>query len=485
MANKIKNLFEWNVISISYTAMRILIAFFIILILILSIGIYYYFTREPEEIRKARDQIQSINLQMSSIRKVDRNLYDQRDALEVRELYDNALEAYNEDKFSISMSYSSRALGILDRMNKDIALKLEPQRSLYATLSHIQGTVNVRRSGELEWTRASRNMKISKGDTIRTLMNSQAYISFEDGSKMHLHANSYLEIGDLWEDRATRRSQKRVSLSEPESKLDFSTESSHSEYIVQTPDIDTKIEGRASGHIDYISEDERSVIVYEGEATVTRTIEDAKRDYRVKRHTGLQYNLASDEANIIDLPDPVHLLSPIDKKIFPMTQDRSINTQWRDLNDYNRYIIEISTDSFFSNSIRKEVRNSKEALLTNLTEGNYFWRVFAINQEGINSPPSSRFNFRVIRDFDPISRDKPSLSIETPLTFGPFAIISGKTDSGILIFINEQRFDVRDDGHFQSTIRFDEGGSHEIDIIARNPRNDLETIKTVTVDIII
>lgn len=479
MPKKIKSLFEWNVIAISYTTIRILVVFFVLFVLFLSIGIYYYFTREPEEVRQAREKIQNINVQIGNIRKIDRRYYNQNDAAEVAELYQNARRSYNEQEYRESITHSSKAIEILEKMNEEIELRREPQLELYATLTHMKGTVNVRKAGDLEWRRADHNMRIFQGDTIRTLTDSQVLITFEDGSRMQLHPNSYMEIGDLVEDRRTRHKRSRVVLKEPKSKVDFATERS-TDLTIQTKGVDTRIvEQRSSGIIDYRDDNIIDVRVYEGRANITGL----DKEYAVSERRAAEINTATERVRTMDLPRPVSLFSPIDRKIFSVVRDRLIRTEWIDPGNHQNYVVEISTNHYFTNTLRSTIRNSTKLDLFNIREGSYYWRVYAVNSEGVIGVPSAVFSFIVLGDFEHFDQEKPKLTVNQPQIFGRFVIITGSTDKGAVIFANNERVDVRADGRFQSTIEFNTAGDHQIRIISRNPRNDLETIEILEVTI--
>ncbi len=482
MANKIKSIFEWNIIAISYTTLRILTVSFIIFILALSVGIYYYFTRIPEETRTARELMQSINIQISNIQKVDKRYYSQADLKEATDFYNNAKSSYDQESFSVSIAFSKKSLEILERMNEEIELKREPHRNLNAIITHLQGTVNIRKSGELEWIKAEQNVRLEKGDTIRTLSNSQAFITFEDGSKMQLHPNSYMEIGDLWEDKRTKSRQSKVLLNEPESKVDFVTESNNVNLTIQTPGVDTRIvEKRSSGVVDYKSKEKIDVKLYEGEAS----IKSSDKDYVLQRNKSIEIDTKDDKADIFDIPQPVSLINPIDKKVISLSKEKNITAQWEDQRNINKYIVEVSTNPYFTEKISTTVSNTKQIVFTNVEEGNYYWRVFAVDRKGIQGAPSASFFFKVIGEIDQRSQLRPALSLDQPLIFGPFVIISGTTDKGSIVFVNKERFDVHDDGSFQATIKLSMSGQHTITVVAKNPKNDLETAENITVQILI
>lgn len=482
MANKIKSIFEWNIIAISYTTLRIITVSFIIFILALSVGIYYYFTRIPQETKTARELMQSINLQVNNIKKIDDKYYNQKDLGSAEDYYNNAKTSYEQENFSVSIAYSKKALEILDRINEEIEIKREPHRNLNAIINHVQGTVNIRKSGELEWVKAEQNVRLAKGDTIRTLSNSQAFITFEDGSKMQLHPNSYMEIGDLWEDRKTRNKQSKVLLNEPKSKVDFVTESNNVNLTIQTPGVDTRIvEKRSSGMVDYKSEEEVDVKLYEGQASV----KSINKDFILDRNKSIEINIKEDKANILDIPPPVSLVNPMDKKVISISKDRRITAQWVDLSHIQKYIVEVSTNPYFTEKISTQVANSNQIAFTNVEEGNYYWRVIAVDRKGVLGAPSATFFFKVIGEIDQRSQLRPSLTLDQPLIFGPFVIITGKTDKGSIIFANNERFDVRDDGTFQATVKVEMSGQHSITVVSRNPKNDMETSEQITVQIIV
>jgi len=488
MKKGIAKIFQWNVISISYTTLRVIAVVGLLLIVGLSLGLYYYFTKEPTDMSKARSLLQEVTVGVRKIERVDAKYYDNKLFMECKSYASQAKDAFTRKEYNVSGDYSEQALDLIFDLNEQIEIKKKPHRALYAIITYISGEVNIRRSGEFAWIKASKNTRLGKGDTVRTLTKSEAVITFEDESKMHLYPNSYMEIGALWEDRKTRKKQSNVRLVRARSKVDFATVNIDTNLSIETPIARTRIkQKKTEGQLHYKENEDLQLTIVRGEATVKRKGEAAGQDggdIMVGSNKLLGLNAKSGAYNIEDLPLPPLLISPVDKKIVTRGKGHMVLLQWIQVPKVAEYLLEVSNNPYFASAVNKQLHGNSIQLVK-LKEGNYYWRVASVNERGFQGGFSNYFYFKVIGDTEIILSNKaPSLLLESPMVFGPFVIISGRTDKGMIIFANNKQFDVNEDGRFEITLRLDKPGDNIITVVTRNPKNDLETREDVTVNIL-
>jgi len=68
------------------------------------------------------------------------------------------------------------------------------EKSLEGTFTHLIGEVKVKSTNSNEWVNAEQNMPVYRGDKIRTGTNSEAEITFDEGTVIRLEAKSFLII---------------------------------------------------------------------------------------------------------------------------------------------------------------------------------------------------------------------------------------------------------------------------------------------------
>jgi hypothetical protein len=169
-------------------------------------------------------------------------------------------------------------------------------------------------------------------------------------------------------------------------------------------------------------------------------------------------------------PPPVSLISPSDSLFF---SDTTPSFDWSDVSDANgigSYAIEIDDDLDFSSPTEYRVETSSFNLPAQLGDGQYFWRVWAVDSAGNAGQKSVPFSFNV----DTVSPAPPI--IISPLTGAqindPTPLIAGRAEpnSFLNIFV---------DG-FQNTINVPDNGVWEFSTGLLD--SDLHTVYAVSSD---
>jgi hypothetical protein len=65
------------------------------------------------------------------------------------------------------------------------------------TISHLQGDVQVLKSGKTEWVQAQLQMVLGTGDSLKTGIDSLAVVTFFEGSTIELKASTHIRIAEL------------------------------------------------------------------------------------------------------------------------------------------------------------------------------------------------------------------------------------------------------------------------------------------------
>ena len=97
--------------------------------------------------------------------------------------------------------------------SKEESMDRTQVRANKGVITYLEGQVQVKKSGETEWSAARPNMILSEKDQIRVQAKSRAELILDNQSVMRLSENTLLTIHKLEEEVATRKETTRVELS--------------------------------------------------------------------------------------------------------------------------------------------------------------------------------------------------------------------------------------------------------------------------------
>jgi hypothetical protein len=111
---------------------------------------------------------------------------------------------------------------------------------------------------------------------------------------------------------------------------------------------------------------------------------------------------------------------------------------------------------------RKDVRGNQQEI-RGLDVGKYYWRVAAIDKDGVEGGFSAFFGFTIAqRPREGIGAAQPPLAIEFLDVRSNILQIRGRTEPGASLTVNGQRVDVGADGRFNDIVTLDKAGKQEV-----------------------
>ena len=141
---------------------------------------------------------------------------------------------------------------------------------------------------------------------------------------------------------------------------------------------------------------------------------------------------------------------------------------WKEVKGAAAYhvVVDFST-SFVRPLVDQKGWKALRLELRGLEVGKYYWKVAAVDSNGVEGSFSEFYRFSVTRPGPGQAADTPpSLDIESLEPSGNILHVKGRTEPGVNLTVNGQRVDVQTDGTFNEFITLDRAGQQTVVIRA-------------------
>lgn len=334
-----------------------------------------------------------------------------------------------------------------------------PPISTSARFTNIDGSVQVRVAGTLQWVGADKTIVLNKADLVRTGSGASAEIRFFDGTVFHVRADSLLAIEETSEDPASKRRVVAARISSGE--VNFQTVPRNvpgSAAVFSTPTVRTTAGDNSAGNILVQESGDSGIKIFRGTARAeSRTGE--KID--LAANTGVRVDAGGKLGPKITLPGIPILLAPPDQADIRYPNPPSATTllAWKAVAGAVSYHLQLDYGPAFSRPVvdRKNWQSGSMEL-RGLDVGTYYWKVAALDKDSVEGSFSEFSRFSVTRPTGvPAGGPPPPLIIDPLEPRGNILQVKGKTEAGASLTVNGQRVDVQADGSFNEFITL-EGG---------------------------
>jgi hypothetical protein len=194
---------------------------------------------------------------------------------------------------------------------------------------------------------------------------------------------------------------------------------------------------------------------------------------QVETRTGERVNLGPSEAVVVDAsgkaapkqvlpPVPTLLAPPHQAEItYPDPTRATTMLAWKAVPGATSYHVMLDYSAYFNRPIvdRGGIGDSS-VQLQGLDTGKYYWRVAAVDKDGVEGAFSEFARFTVVRRGGPgtAGGPPPPLAIQELELRTNILQIKGRTEPGATVTVNGQRVDVQHDGSFNEFITLDKPG---------------------------
>jgi hypothetical protein len=340
-----------------------------------------------------------------------------------------------------------------------------------ARITAVEGQVKVKPNQKEAWGSARLQDQLHVGDVLQTENRSGAQISFNSGSVVSVRPDSVVYIGGSAEasTAAWRVQSGRVNFSVGEETTE-----------IVTPTVKTTALQNATGNIDVGAAGETGVKIFRGQAEVETT---QGQRITLNENQAVQVDAAGKAGSKLDLPPPPTLVAPASKSQLPLVAPpgASATLSWNEVKNGVTYRVAMDYNVTQANLLLSAALDEPGITgtrhdLKGLNLGRYFWRVAAVNKDGLEGAFSRVSFFAVVPPRAPEPAPTPGAGDEAPTLLlqaleevAPGIVhVGGRTDPGATVTVNGTPVKVMPDGSFSEYVRRSGPG----DIVVRTTSPD-------------
>lgn len=345
----------------------------------------------------------------------------------------------------------------------------EPGKQV-ARVTGIVGTVRVQPNEMEVWNDLKLADRLHVGDVVQTEQGSGVEISFDTGSMVRVRPDSIVYLGSSAEgSTAAWRVQS--------GRVNFSVTGEVTQIV--TPTATTTAQHNASGHVDVGASGETGVKIFSGEAQVETTAGDI---LTLRENEAVQVDARGRAGEKLNLPPPPKLLSPTLRAILPFAvpPEATAELMWEAVLNGQTYHVSLDYNVVQANLLLSATLDAPGLTRTvhelkGLDPGRYFWRVAAVNEDGLEGA-FSRVSFFLVEGLpEAVAVEVPAPAPRLPfVTLAPLSEVApgilhvhGRADPGSTVTVNGREVVVLADGSFSEHVRRPAGA--EVTVRATGP----------------
>lgn len=361
-----------------------------------------------------------------------------------------------------------------------------------AKFVRVVGTVEVKKREESRWVPAVPQMALDPGDLIRSKAESSAQLIFFDGVSLVVSPQSLIEVElrGVTRDGLNRNPNVHltvgtVDLSTPK----FNVAGTHPS--LSTDNVETTVRNDTDVRVARDEETHATDLVVSGSGGVEIQSSLGERADLLPNE-GARVVGSGDEVRTVKriLPKTPLLVLPTDNKVFYDAPKEGIDLRWQNVSTAAAYHVQMSDSSLWARRILDKSDVSGEAVLVvkNLPFGDYYWRVATIDGSGNESAFSQYRKFSLPRPGERKEESgdatPPRLAVLKNMVFENIVIISGETEPGAILTVNDEKADVEENGRFTHFTVLYNDGPNKVAVVARDAAGNM-TRRTIRVDVAI
>ncbi len=312
-----------------------------------------------------------------------------------------------------------------------------------AIINYRKGTVQRREVKSRLWNNASVNTILMEMDRVRTLSESYAGVLFRDEKRLRLEENSLALIQKMRSNKLKNTEDLSIRLLEGDLSVFFGGGKSGSNFRLEIPGIETKINSSRF----WVSHDDKATRFsnFDGELEISI----GKDSLVIGKNQGSVVKRNQKKLKLNNLLPKTNLISP--PASATVLGDRLV-LEWEPVKGAHRYWVEISNDKMFDRIVySKKTFTSTRYICENVPNDIYYWRVSAVDENGLPSPKSEIRVVSVLKDTIP-----PYLRITFPtkgaVVRDGIITLLGEAELGASIIVKGKRLRLDPMGNFRAWV---------------------------------
>jgi len=313
-----------------------------------------------------------------------------------------------------------------------------------AVVQDRKGHVHSRKPSDNLWKDVSRYDILKEGERIRALSQSYCDILFRNDTRIRLNENSQALIRKMRANLLEDTGEAKVSLVKGDVLALLASGKKNDRFQLDVPGVDTKVNSKFF----WVGRDKEGTRFanYDGEIEIASA---GSKVVLTKNHGSVVLHNQKPSSPRELISSPMLLKPENGYEGF----DINMPLTWEEVKNADYYLLEFSHNVSFSPIIySKKIETTSVIFPKHLVGGpshdQVYWRVSAVSSEKLRSRPSEARFVRIILDDKP-----PFLVIQSPdegLVLSENMVeISGMTESGITLTIEDQPVEIKGNGKFQ------------------------------------
>lgn len=323
----------------------------------------------------------------------------------------------------------------------------------------LEGSVQVKRSGTLEWLAANPTMMLRQNDLVKTGSGGAAEIRFADGTVFAVRPDSLITIEESTQNPISRQQRNALSIQSGEANFQTASRGVPGSTTISTPTVRTTAERDTAGNIQVADSGATGVRIFRG-AGQAQTRSGQK--IALATNEGVRVDAGGAAGQKIALPTVPQLTAPsnLAEIAYPDLSQGITLLLWGAVEGSSGYRVMVDfTPTFARPLYDRQGHRSTQMELRGLEAGSYYWKVAALDASGVEGSFSAPWRFTLSKA---PAGEPPPLSLERLELKGNVLHVSGRTEPGATLLLNGERLEVLPDGSFNEFLTFADGGTASV-----------------------
>jgi hypothetical protein len=338
-----------------------------------------------------------------------------------------------------------------------------------ARFERIDGSVQVKRAGTLEWMTATRAVVLRPNDLVRTGSGSSAEIHLADGSVFNVRPDSLMTIVESSQNPVSRLQRTALSIQSGEANFLTAARNVPGRTTISTPTVQTTVDRETAGSIQVAESGATGVRIFRGQGEAQTR---GGQRIALASNQGVNVDAGGAAGATLNLPTVPMLTAPPDQTevAYPDLAQGVTLLVWNAVPAATGYRVMVDFSPGFARPLfdRQGVRATQMELRA-LDAGSYYWKVAALDAGGVEGGFSDLWRFTLTKA-PQSTAPPPPLTLELAELKGNILHVRGRTEAGSRVSLNDERLEVQPDGTFDEFVTFDGGAGATVVVRSQSPR---------------